>query len=325
MNIAVCSELSFDYRGAYKHRGDKNRQFREAFLLLNSRAIKDVGHALYFVRLDDIQEDGVFNRYYLLDEGRVSDGLRFTTVNKKIMPDVVLNRRKDELYNHRHFANASWAAYNDPGIASLGDKAVCLDRFSRYMPRSIYVDGYTDAINDAIKEKNGLTTWVVKPLRRNGGKGIRLLDRNETLSAVASNGDRLLLQQFCEARSVPELEIVGRHDVRVYVVDGKPLFLAIRQPREGGFLANTAAGGSIRFADIGRLPSDAASMMNDILEDINKISKRYFISIDMFYTDDGWRLIEINDQPGIPAAYQTPAAEHLTQMLINSLKGAVYD
>ena len=61
-------------------------------------------------------------------------------------------------------------------------------------------------------------------------------------------------------------------------------------------------------------------MISNIIDDINTIKKRYFISVDVFYTDNGWKLIEINDQPGMPALYQTPQSEVIVKKLVNSLK-----
>ena len=39
-------------------------------------------------------------------------------------------------------------------------------------------------------------------------------------------------------------------------------------------------------------------------------------------TDSGWKLIEINDQPGLPAAYQTSHADTVIEKLVDSLRGA---
>lgn len=321
MNIAVCLGLSFDDQGAYKYQGKQSRQFCEAYLSLNAGIIEKTGSPLHFVRINDFQEDGSFSRYYTL-AGQVADSLRFEVVNERFMPDVVFNRLKDQLYQHPYFINAPWYAYNNQAVAKLGNKSVSLSHFSQYMPSSIYVSGAADVdkANNIIQERPEVAEWIVKPLRRCGGRGILRLDRSAVIDTIVADGQPLLLQEFCEARSVPELDIIGRHDVRVYVIDGEPLLLAVRQPKKGGFLANTAAGGSIRFLNIERLPAEAVAMISNIIDDINTIKKRYFISVDVFYTDNGWKLIEINDQPGMPALYQTPQSEVIVKKLVNSLK-----
>lgn len=322
MNIAVCLGLSFDDRGAYKYQGKQYRQFCEAYLSLNAAVIGKTGNPLYFVRIDDFREDGSFDKYYVL-ENKVADSLRFEVVNERFMPDVVFNRLKDQLYEHPYFTKASWVVYNDKAVAMLGNKAASLQKFSHHMPSSIVVNSTADVdkVNYMINERSGCAKWVVKPLRANGGRGILLLDRRDVMSSVVADNLPLLLQEFCETRSVPELDIIGRHDVRVYVIDGEPLLLAVRQPKKGGFLANTAAGGSIHFLNIERLPAEAVAMINNIIDNINTIKKRYFISVDVFYTDSGWKLIEINDQPGLPAAYQTSHADTVIEKLVDSLRG----
>ncbi|MDO4868568.1 MAG: hypothetical protein Q4A23_02850 [bacterium] len=326
MNIAVCLKLSFDERGAYKYQGIRYKQFQEALLLFNNEAIKKNGNPLYFVCINDLQKDGSFDKYYILN-GQVDDRLRFEVVNKNIMPDVVFNRIKDSLYNHPYFASVPWSAYNSQSMAMLGNKSISLRNFSQYMPLSICVNGSDDInkIKDLIDGESRSVKWVMKPLRQNGGRGILLLDHNEAIKIIATSDQPFLLQEFCETRSVPELDVVGRHDVRVYVIDGQPLLLAIRQPKKGDFLANTAAGGSIRFLDIALLPYEAMTMIRDIITDINAIEKRYFISIDIFCTDSGWKLIEVNDQPGMPAVYQTSYANNIAKKLIDSLKEVYND
>ena len=327
MNIAVCLKLSFDERGAYKYQGVRYRQFQEALLLFNNKVIEKNGNPLYFVCINDLQKDGSFDKYYILNAQVDDDRLRFEVVRKNIMPDVVFNRIKDSLYNHPYFASVPWSAYNSQSVAMLGNKSISLRNFSQYMPLSIYVNG-SDDLNKVKKLINGVSRsvkWVMKPLRQNGGRGILLLDYNEVIETIATSDQQVLLQEFCETRSVPELDIVGRHDVRVYVIDGEPLLLAVRQPKKGDFLANTAAGGSIRFLDIALLPYEAMTMIRDIITDINAIKERYFISIDIFYTDNGWKLIEVNDQPGMPATYQTSYADNIAEKLIDSLKEAYND
>lgn len=328
MNIAICLELSFDTIGAYKYLGSQNRQFREALFCLAKEVTRQTGRELAFVRIDDLQSDGSFKDYYILS-GAPTDCLRFKPSHKQFMPDVVINRKKDELYHHPYFAHIPWAAYNAKEIANLGNKSVALQKFPQYIPRSFCVEGNGDAeIEKArriLTQNPAIAQWVMKPLRQNGGRGIELLDRNEVIDTIVKHNIPVVLQEFYETRSVPELHITGRHDVRVYVIDGEPLLLAIRQPKEGGFLANTAAGGSVRFADKKALPEAARRIVDKIIADVRAINKRYFISIDLFYTDDGWKLIELNDQPGLPAIYQTPFAAVISEKLVNSLKGVYSD
>ncbi|MDO4712345.1 MAG: hypothetical protein Q4B05_00305 [Candidatus Saccharibacteria bacterium] len=326
MNIAICLSLSFDKKGPYKYLGDQYRQFREALSCLAAEVLQKTGKGLHFVQIDDLQADGSFGLCYTLRD-TIADCLRFEVAHECCMPDVVINRRKDELYNHPYFANASWLAYNAKEIAELGNKAVSLREFSHYMPKGTCFNSDVDIekIKDVINQNPKIANWVVKPLRENGGRGIFLLKRDSAVETIVGYGEPVLLQEFCETRSVSKLQVTGRHDIRAYVIDGEPLLLAIRQPKEGGFLANTAAGGSIRFLDIALLPVEARNMLDDVVSDINTIKNRYFVSVDIFYADGGWRLIEINDQPGLPAPYQTPLARIIIQKLIESLEGVRND
>ena len=135
MKIAMCLQLHFDDKGAYKYEGVSSKQFREALSQLDSEVAARCGWGLYFVMIDDLCHDGSFKVHYTLRD--IDDtAARFDRVDQRLTPDIVVNRRKDSLYTHQYFATAPWPAYNTPEIAQLGNKSVCLERFARYMPKS---------------------------------------------------------------------------------------------------------------------------------------------------------------------------------------------
>lgn len=321
MKIALCSQISFDDRGPYKYKGAASKQFREAWATLAHDIKAATGDDLHFVAIDDLRSDGVFDCSYFI-ESATDDGIRFRKVDNRLQPDVVINRRKDELYDHPYFTEVSWHVYNNKAIAALGNKAASLEKFACYMPKSSVVASVDGGKQAAAFLQNhpDVAQWVLKPLRLNGGRGITLVSRDQALDMVATYDGDVLLQEFCETSDVPELGIEGRHDVRVYVIDGQQLLVAVRQPKAGGYLANTAVGGSIRFVEIEQLPDDAVRLIQEVSAEITAICEHYFVSIDIFYTNGEWKLIEVNDQPGLPAPYQTSAATVIMQKLIKSLR-----
>lgn len=325
MKIALCSQILFDDRGPYKYKGAASKQFREAWAALAHDIKVVAGDDLYFVTIDDLSSNGVFTCSYIIESVK-DDGIRFCKIDDYLRPDVVINRRKDELYDHPYFTGVVWHVYNNKDVAMFGNKAVSLEKFACYMPKSDVVASTDGGGQAAIFLQNhpDVAQWVLKPLRLNSGRGVALVSRDQVLDAVAKYDGDVLLQEFCETSDVSELGIEGRHDVRVYVVDGQQLLVAVRQPKTGDFLANTAAGGSIRFVEIERLPDDAVRLIQEVSTEITAVGKHYFVSIDIFYTNGEWKLIEVNDQPGLPAPYQTPVATVIMQKLIESLR-RLYD
>jgi len=63
-----------------------------------------------------------------------------------------------------------------------------------------------------------------------------------------------IVQQFVDSGSgIEKLNIEGVHDLRVVVVDGKPVLSYIRQP-ESGYIANVAQGGTMEFVKLKMCP-----------------------------------------------------------------------
>ena len=193
--------------------------------------------------------------------------------------------------------------------------------FGELMPRGFIVE--SGCAKKGIKRligENKSSQWVVKPCRLNGGRGVRVMSTEEVCNLEAA--EPFVVQEFCETSGGIDGIVNGRHDLRVYIIDGKQLLFSVRTPASGGFLANTKAGGSIQFFGIDTLPKEADSLAKKIASRVSVMAEHYFISVDMFLTSSGWKLIEINDQPGIPASYQTPLSKGLIETLVKSLRGA---
>jgi glutathione synthase/RimK-type ligase-like ATP-grasp enzyme len=114
----------------------------------------------------------------------------------------------------------------------------------------------------------------------------------------------------------------GRHDVRLYIIDSKLVLMSVRRPKAGEFLANTSQGGSIEFFSARRIPLELGQTAEQIIDKITPKVYNYFISLDFFYDGSKWLLIEVNDQPGVPAEYQTPEAKTIYKLFAQSVQGA---
>ena len=299
--IVFCLTISHDKRGYFKYGEAKNLQFRHSLFALAQHIESASSSSVGYVLIDDLREGGNFDKYYVLST--ISDkGLIFTEVKKTICPKVVINRRKDELYFHPLLSEAPWKIYNDSQIAKLGNKKTCHELFGDFMPLTMSVN--RDTNTDAIKTfANSISDdkVVLKPLRLNGGRGIEVIARADLSDYITALDEPLILQEFIETSEGVDGLVAGRHDVRLYTVDGEISLMAIRQPAEHGYLANTSLGGSIEFRGASAIPANLRMTAQRVIDELNSISEHYFVSLDFFFGNNRWYLVEVNDQPGVPA------------------------
>jgi len=318
MKIAMCTSIYKDSQVFYKYAGREKRQFRLSLEAFASMVRDQSGNELIFVKVDDLNRGGKFLVHYRIS-AVTEDRVEFEKINKQYIPDIVINRVKDRLYESKFIKNAPWQVYNTPKIASLGNKSVSLKLFYDLMPNGFQVakSGDCSSISSFIDKAKD---WVIKPLRLNGGRDIELVLGRAIQERLCERQEAVIVQEFCESVDIPELNIKGRHDMRIYVIDGEIVLMSVRQPKAGEFLSNTAQGGTIKFFKIEQIPKNAKELTLEVVNRIKNLGCHYFISIDMFLTEEGWMLIEINDQPGLPAEYQTDDARKIFQKYIESIK-----
>ena len=317
VHIAYCIRLSVRNGIFVKYEGEQGRQFREA--LLGCVEALNRGGTVRFVTIDDLREDGAFKGYYAL----LSDGgsrLEFERHEELYTPHIVINRLKDALYSHDAMKNAPWRVYNVPQVAWYGNKAVSTEILGAYMPKTLVVRDVDTQRGDILELMHGNSRPVLKPVRENGGRGIR---RVTSMEDVESERVPFVMQKFIETSPGVHGIAEGRHDLRVYVIDSVPVLMSVRHPKSGDFLANTSRGGTIEFFAAERIPSELIQTAKEIIDRMEIKRYNYFISLDFFNDGTEWLLIEVNDQPGVPAPYQTPVAHKIYQLFAESVQGVL--
>lgn len=305
----VKDRLATDHFSIYP--GDKNEQFRVAYKELIDEFEK-LDAQVFFALPSDLDADGTFRRLFALsgdtdpDESLV---MRQTSVDDFI-PRLLINRSKDQLYQNAGYnalVKAGVCVVNPKQIAELGDKVKSLVKISKFLPETIVLDEVDkeSRLNKIGEFMRLHGTVVFKPQRSNGGRGIVISDDidSDDVQYVASTSDVYVVQQYVENESgIPGL-VEGRHDVRLYIVGGNIIAASIRQPQPGSLLSNTSQGGTIDFYTKDKLPTDLLGLGESITSELD-LPGASFVSLDFFYSGIRWYLIEVNDQPGIPARYQ---------------------
>src|SRR5687768_11677172 len=96
--LLFLGRLNNTPQGVVKAVGPTQRQFRHADLEL-TQVLTSAGFLVYFTGIEHVANDGRITRAFTLD-GIKEDALHFLPAKEDVVPDIIINRRKDELYNH---------------------------------------------------------------------------------------------------------------------------------------------------------------------------------------------------------------------------------
>ena len=288
---------------------EADEQFNKAiFDLRDKLAEKDI-NLILITQQNAYVGNGQFYGYWA-----PSDNYLFKKINELIKPDLIFDK------GHLDFSDGFLNFFNSHDFARLGrnkyTQAVVAEGF---VPRTQLVcseKDYDDVLENLKTEK-----IVAKPLDLNGGNGVTLYDRN---NLNENQTFPVIMQEFIETSGGIDGMVSGRHDIRLYIVDGKAIMCSIRQPKEGGWLSNTHQGGTIHFYNKSQINPELLDFAQPIIERFDKLGGKFY-SIDFMHGNDRWYMVEMNDRPGVPALYQdTNGAikdfhEKLTTMIAKEL------
>jgi glutathione synthase/RimK-type ligase-like ATP-grasp enzyme len=289
--------------------GEANRQFRYSLWEM-VHVLASEGVSLVFAEIDDLSAEAHIMAIYRL-QAITEHSLEFKREACDFVPKVIFNRLKDELYTHAAYnllLERNVRVINNKEVASLGDKRVSQQLLGDFMPVSAYISSIDaherhDAITKFVQE-HGMT--VAKPQRLNGADGLVFIQNEsdrEAIDGITNDEQGYVLQEFIETnRGIPAF-VKGRHDLRIFVCGGKMIAGALRQPKEGSLVSNTVKEGTIQFYSLEQLPMGVLEYCQKIIDQL-PLSPHTFVSLDFFYGNNRWYLIEVNDQPGTPAMYQ---------------------
>jgi len=137
---------------------------------------------------------------------------------------------------------------------------------------------------------------VIKEFIGSGGKEVHIID-HDTIGEFESDVFPLLVQEFLDTSGgIPGL-VSGVHDMRVLITGGEIVGATIRQPAEGRLHSNVSQGGTEMIFPADSIPS----ALTEIVKYIDALIPDYprYYSADFGLTQNGWKLFELNDKPGL--------------------------
>lgn len=175
------------------------------------------------------------------------------------------------------------------------DKLKQAKLFSKLVPKTYFVKNKTDFKNAVKKIKTNKV--ILKPRFGYGGIGIKVYDKEKPFT---KNNFKLeyVAQEFIDtSKGIPKLKINGIHDVRCIVINDKVSYSFVREPRSG-LLANVHQGG--KATEI-KIQKELVEKIKDIDLKLKKYGNRVY-SVDFFYSNGKYYLVELNSKPGFDIA-----------------------
>ena len=232
-----------------------------------TEAYRFLGPDKFIIEDNGVQADAVYDRSAKMSFPGNSD-----LENQKIL----------NASSFKNFSNNKWALYQ---------------MFPSYCPKTWFADKLDDYLK-ILAVINPKKQYVVKPYNGYKGKGIAFGTPDELKKYPFETP--VIVQDFKETKAgIPGL-VIGRHDLRVAVVDGDIVWATIRQPQGDNLLANVAQGGSIAEIKISEVPESVLPIVKKLAE---KFKQDYFnplFSIDFGFENGRPFIYEINDQIGFP-------------------------
>jgi glutathione synthase/RimK-type ligase-like ATP-grasp enzyme len=206
--------------------------------------------------------------------------------------------RADVVYNRGAFAGNDIPVFNSRQVHLLGmDKILMFEQLGKYQAFSVACHSRRQLKEALDQIKTDLV--VVKDPIDSGGRGVWIGTREEVLAKVPAGRYPLLAQEFMDTSvGIPGI-LEGMHDLRLEIGGGEIWTCYVRTPKKGEYRANVAQGGTARYIPRQQTPPAVAELAKRI--DARFGSQPRFYAMDFANTPEGWKLIELNSQPGLVA------------------------
>jgi glutathione synthase/RimK-type ligase-like ATP-grasp enzyme len=203
---------------------------------------------------------------------------------------------------------------------------ICRDKMRSYalfadlFPRTLLADD-APAAQEALASM-GTPTVVLKPSDGWGGSKIWIGPKEDAMEHVQPFP--VMIQEFIDTSAgIPGYPNL-KHDFRMIIMNGHPLFTFLRVPKEGSLVSNVGKGGRVIVVPAEQRPQGALSLIPQIDAKFERFGNRMY-SIDCGLDRSGtWKLIELNDQPGLMTSqecgqYADSYFEDLTEFLLECI------
>jgi glutathione synthase/RimK-type ligase-like ATP-grasp enzyme len=274
------------------------------------RKCKEKGWDAVVLTKKTYQKNGQFLGYW-----RLKQDDSFEIIKSEILVDLVYDRTGGrsfpiendtlEVVDNRDFKHLAW------------DKWLQYQEVGEYMAKTVLVD------REDVKEsfKSLKTDFIVmKPTNGLKGLGIYIGIKENAFNFNFPYGEKYIVQEFIETKfGIPGITR-GRHDLRVVIINAKPVWSHVRIPPEGEYKANTSGrnGGKLEEISVATLPERVMQIVEKVAKRFAKKYDNPVYSLDFGFDESGkpW-IFEINDQIGFPKMNMKAKDVFITELMRN--------
>jgi len=197
------------------------------------------------------------------------------------------------------------------------DKLATYKAIGEYMPQTFWIENPMELPGILSNVTSDLV--VLKPINGLKGIGIFIGPKNEALKfKFDGKYNRYIAQEYIDTSNGVSGITPGMHDLRIVIVNNKPVWCHVRVPAKGSLLANAAQGGSLTEVDYEKIPETIKEVVNKVS---NIFSSKYdnpIYSLDFGIGKNGKPYIfEINDQMGFPKWEMKKRDKFLNELVLN--------
>lgn len=262
------------------------------------------------------------NAYFVTDNSSYRGGgnfLKSWTINEVTeVKDFIYTGpiTADIVFNKADFRATDVKVFTDPRLHDiLSNKARMYEKFSELQPLSaicINQDELAKALKIIATNK-----VVIKQPEGNGGRFVKIFDSASDVS-ISEEEFPVLVQEFIDmSAGIPGLAI-GIHDLRILFTGNQVIGATLREPATGKLYANVSQGGSERLLSVDEIPNEALLIAKHIDNQLPQYPRYY--AADFALGSNGWKLVELNEQPGLFRQNNGPLASKFMNKLANYVK-----
>jgi glutathione synthase/RimK-type ligase-like ATP-grasp enzyme len=250
------------------------------------------GWETYVLTRKTYRGSGKFLGGWLYKEGK------FSLVKGLLKIDLVYDRTGGVAFP---LDNDSLRVVNERNFKVLAwDKWATYQAIGKYMPQTLLLESERDLAKILPRIKSDVV--VLKPYNGLKGFGIFIGGKDTAKKfKFDKRYNRYIAQEFIDTGSgIPGIT-PGNHDLRIVIVNGKPVWCHVRVPARGKLLANAAQGGTLTEVDYEKVPVSVKNVVNKVSALFSSKFYSPIYSLDFGIGTNGRPYIfEINDQIGFP-------------------------
>ena len=276
--------------------------------------IEKHGMGVYIVRGASYMGKGQFSHGWQVKGGQL------VLEDKPFIVDLIFNRDDK---------NTIPVIFDCPIINNPELDRICVDKvataklFPDLSPKTKSINSYSEFLETVSEWNfNSEEKIVVKKNFLSGGHGIYIRPIKDINESLYKDWQDVLVQEFIDSSvGIPGI-VEGLHDIRVITINGELVFLLVRVPPTGSFLANVSQGGAEVQTSLDKLPPELLKMVAVINEKLSQYRPGMFAS-DFVHSKHGFRLVELNSRPAVCIPSLSSDAKNymdkMAQMLVEAL------